>query len=238
MNDAERRAHRLFETLDAMLARQAEEARRAAFPPPALVPRAPHGPAQPPPRVGPTLASPALDDRHAAPSQRAAAPAPSAAAPPVTRGLPATAPMLELPPGVREQLALLPSTKEPPYPPCARTEKVQVMRGRALAETAPLGDDSIARSRAVLPIAASRIAADAPSYPTLTLDAYASLCAELKVWPERVADIFTRYRVESAPAWSALHAAWEGQLAARPDLRAAFDTSLATFERYLRMLAR
>ena len=66
------------------------------------------------------------------------------------------------------------------------------------------------------------------------LEAYASLRAELLVWPERSDEILPRYHVMNEAARRALEEHWERELAASPEARASFDKALAKYTAWLR----
>jgi hypothetical protein len=66
------------------------------------------------------------------------------------------------------------------------------------------------------------------------LETYASLRAELLVWPERSDEILPRYHVMNEAARRALEEHWERELAASPEARASFDKALAEYTAWLR----
>lgn len=161
--------------------------------------------------------------------------------PPVVPAPPAlvgTAP-LALPEGVRDQLAALPFV--PPRAPTgrepARTMKVPVMT-RGLGGTLPVGDDSIARAVATLPFAGEAATAAVVLVPRLSLETYASLCAELAVTPDRAAEIRVKYQVPSEASQRALDEAWRGWLAEQPRERAAFEATVTAYAAWLRLQRR
>jgi hypothetical protein len=100
--------------------------------------------------------------------------------------------------------------------------------------TAPLGDDSIAKAVAALPFAGNTVGAALAPVPRLPLETYASLRAELSLWPERLAEILPRYHVINEAARRALEEHWERELAASPEARATFDKALAEYTAWLR----
>jgi hypothetical protein len=71
-------------------------------------------------------------------------------------------------------------------------------------------------------------------FPRLSLKGYASLRAELLVWPERSAEIRRRYHVMNEAARRALEEHWQVELAASPEARATFDKALAGYTAWLR----
>ena len=105
---------------------------------------------------------------------------------------------------------------------------------RRHGETAPLGDDSIAKAVASLPFIGNTVGAGLVPFTRLSLEAYASLRAELLVLPERWAEILPRYHVMNAAARRALDEHWTMELAARPEARASFEKALAEYTAWLR----
>lgn len=69
--------------------------------------------------------------------------------------------------------------------------------------------------------------------PTMTLDAYASLCAELAAQPEKRGEVLVRYRVAEDAALNALHASWQKQFAAQPQMRAEWQSKYDAFRAWL-----
>jgi hypothetical protein len=67
----------------------------------------------------------------------------------------------------------------------------------------------------------------------LTLEQYASLTVELGEWPERRAEILSRYRVDPA-AFEPLRSAWQRRLAEDAGLRDRFERGCAEYTRWLR----
>ena len=111
--------------------------------------------------------------------------------------------------------------------------KVPVLNSRQ-GETVPLGDDSIAKAVAALPFAGNTVGAALVSYPRLSLQAYASLRAELSLGPERSAEILPRYHTMNEAARRALDEHWPIELAASPEVRATFNKLLADSTAWLR----
>ncbi len=186
-----------------------------------------------PTQSGVTLRSPTS---HAGVVEEERAPAPVAANDVRSKdapGAPAAPPVLvstsDIPLALRAKPALpfhavLEGQPQPKRAPKTAQSRVY---GLEPGKTAPLGDTSIARAvAAVLPFAA-------PPLP-LTLRQYASLCAELACWPSRSGEILQRYQVPGEAARAALDAFWHRELAARPELRAAFDEDVAHYGAWLR----
>jgi hypothetical protein len=231
--DKERRMRRLFEKLDAELARKGE-------PPVATAATSARAPGER--RVGEdgaTVRSPSFDERPAAPPPAeppslpvdAREPRPPNGRPP--ENLTTTAVVLEIPAELREQMGRLPFKPRAPGTELARTMQVPTLNPRQ-GETAPLGDDSIAKAVAVLPFAGNTVGAALVLFPRLSLEAYASLRAELSLWPERSAEILPRYHVMNEAACRALDEHWQIELAASPEARATFDKLLADYMVWLR----
>ncbi len=131
------------------------------------------------------------------------------------------------------QLGKLPFTPPTPGSELARTLQVPVldlMKG----QTAPLGDDSIQKAVAALPFIGERVDAGLVFFPRLSIQQYASLCAELALWPERSGEILRRYHVMNEAAPRALFEHWQAELAASPEARAAFEEHLASYTAWLR----
>jgi hypothetical protein len=67
------------------------------------------------------------------------------------------------------------------------------------------------------------------AFPRLTLDAYASLYAELAVFPDKVAEVFGKYKVRNGGAKAALDQDWQTRFDAHPETRAQFQTLYASY---------
>jgi hypothetical protein len=72
------------------------------------------------------------------------------------------------------------------------------------------------------------------SFPRLSLEQYASLCAELALWPARSDEILRQYRVVNEAARRALTEHWEAELAKSPKAWATFEEALAVYTAWLR----
>src|SRR5262249_9223677 len=66
-------------------------------------------------------------------------------------------------------------------------------------------------------------------FPRLSLVQYASLRAELSVWPEHASDIRLRYHVMNEAARRALDEHWQMQLAASPEMRAQLEKAIELY---------
>jgi len=241
----ERAALRFFTTLDATL----EPAEAPPEPPEPITEPWARGAAPTTPRTvtgDPTVRSPAPLPLPPSPppaptpplvEARGAAPTPPRARAP--EPIKSTALALEVPPELREQQGRLPFRPAPPGQPAkVRTLQAPVMPRRGHGETAPVGDDAIARAVAALPFAPTPAGASAVAVPRLTLQAYASLRAELAVHPEQRADLLRRYLVPTEGALLALDEHWRQHLAAHPEARAQFARNLAEFTAWLRLQRR
>ena len=101
-------------------------------------------------------------------------------------------------------------------------------------ETTPLGDDSIAKAVAALPFVRASTGAGVVPFPRLSIQQYASLRAELALWPSLSGEILHRYHVMNEAAHRALLEHWEAELAASAEARATFEKDLASYTAWLR----
>jgi hypothetical protein len=157
-------------------------------------------------------------------------PPPPTPAPPPPRPLPLrTAPMPAMPPGAVSPV--LPPGAFPPKVRAAPTLPCSVMTpvGRG---TTPAGDDSIERAVAAVRSAASKPAA--VPVPALSLAHYASLCAEMAVWPEYPDEVRRRYQVSSRAVHEALDAEWRERAARDPGVGAELARRYGEYVRWLR----
>jgi len=197
---------------------------------------------------GATIRSPTFDERAAAappPEPLVASPPPKPDSPPVNArqaGPPRDRPPEELtitrvalpiPAELLAQLGRLPFKPPTPGNELARTMKVPMHNPRK-GETAPLGDDSIEKAVAALPFVRALGGAGVVSFPRLSIHQYASLRAELALWPERSGEILRRYHVANEAAHQALLEHWQAELAASPEARATFEKDLASYTAWLR----
>ncbi len=206
-----------------------KEAPAAGAPPP--------GGVRPVTQGGPTLRSPTIDAAAAEAAEAANDVVHLVAKPvgpmPAVRPTPAFAKSTDLAPDLsteawiaRGALPFRPPSPDQPRPRAAKTVQTPV-HGLEPGRTLPLGDTSIAAAVAqALPFAALP--------PPLTGRQYASLCAELALWPERSEGILLRYQVRGGAARAALDAYWARVHAARPEVRAAFEADFASYAGLLR----
>jgi hypothetical protein len=118
-----------------------------------------------------------------------------------------------------------------PAPPSAEptavpTPRIPVVRS-GFGDTAPSADESI--SKAVAAVA---------SFPAMTLEAYASLRAELAVRPDAAEEILWRYQVPNRAAHKALDDHWKALFRERPDERARFEELVVPYIAHVASLPR
>ncbi|MDI3291758.1 hypothetical protein [Polyangium sp. 15x6] len=97
--------------------------------------------------------------------------------------------------------------------------------------TLPLQMDLMAQARAAMPFLKPSASVEAPR---LTLDAYASLCAELAVAPENRAEIFRRYGIRDDAAWRAVDEEWRGRFTKGPEIQREWQGKYDRFREWLR----
>jgi hypothetical protein len=127
----------------------------------------------------------------------------------------------------------LPFKAPSPESAFARTVKVPVLNPLQ-GQTTPVGDDSIEKVVSALPYPGNTTGTAIILFPRLTLEQYASLCAELSVYPERLTDIRRRYHVMNTAAHRALDEHWRTALNESPAARAKFHVDLTRFTAWLR----
>lgn len=149
--------------------------------------------------------------------------------------LKSTAPTLNLPAEVWEQMGRLPFKARAPEAEGGidRTMEVPVLNWRK-GKTAPVGDDSIEKEMALLPFDRDVAGTAVVPIPRLSLEQYASLRAELSVRPEKWAEIEPQYFVMNVAMRRALDEHWEIELAANPEARATFEELLAVYTAWVR----
>jgi hypothetical protein len=89
---------------------------------------------------------------------------------------------------------------------------------RVGSETRPVAADLVAQAaRATLPF--GRMAAAPPKAPTmrLPLEAYAEVCVELTLYPDRAMEVMRRHHIPDEQALRAIDADWKGRLSAHAD---------------------
>jgi len=254
--DKARAIRRFLEKLDATLSRReepagGEEGQRSDTPGAPIALIAPPDPERRWAGGGPTARSPMFADlRDASPKEAPSAPeapfeargpraadtgaAPEAPVERATEGAVDTGLAPDYPAEVWERLGRLPFRPASPEQPTAeRTMKLPVM-GRGQGETAPVRADSIAKAVRALPFAGNTVGTAIVLIPGLTLPQYASLRAELAVWPERVEAILPRYHVVSEASRRALDEHWAERLLGNREERAAFERAVGEYSAWLR----
>lgn len=119
----------------------------------------------------------------------------------------------------------------------ASMASASVPQGRAPApgETIGLGIDLMALVRPSLPFAQPSSGA---TFPRLPIESYASLCAELTVFPARATEILKKYGIKDDQARAALDEDWRARLAQHADTRETWQKLCAQYEAYLRQQPR
>ncbi len=108
-----------------------------------------------------------------------------------------------------------------------------------VGETLPLGGNLLAFMRPALPFdqggsAPAPGAPGATQWPALTLDAYASLCAELAVFPLKFVDILRKYGVTDDAMKRGLDQHWRDLFTTAPPLHEEWQRKTAGFCEWLR----
>jgi hypothetical protein len=102
-------------------------------------------------------------------------------------------------------------------------------------ETLPLGVDLLGAMRQELPFKKSAAPSPAPvaAWPRLTLDTYASLCAELSVFPERGPDILKKYGIADEAGLRAVDREWAERLSTHPETQDLWQRKVGEFRAWL-----
>ncbi|MFT3768482.1 MAG: hypothetical protein QM820_23790 [Minicystis sp.] len=170
--------------------------------------------AAPPEAGAATLRSPPQAANEVSPSP---APSPVQAAPAHLRRTD------RLPDAARAVALAIARPPSPPSPsprrPAPRTAQSRLM---GMGGTTPVGDDRLAAARDA-----------ATTAPSLSLRQYASLCAEISLWPDQAEAILRRYQVYSHAERVALDAHFRRERAARPEVNAAFERDVAAYTVHL-----
>ena len=108
-----------------------------------------------------------------------------------------------------------------------------------VGETLPLGANMLSAMLPALPFnhagtAPPPVAGKFASAPQLTLDAYASLCAELSVFPARTIDILQKYGVVDDSMRRELDQRWRDLFTTAPPLRDEWQRKVTSFSDWLR----
>lgn len=192
--------------------------------------------AEPPMRVAPPFVV-------AAPALMSSPPAAVVSAPPVVRApLHLSGTMMASEPiaGARSPLAALPFGQAPSSEFVSQMSAPRVGTPEATVggATLPLGIDLLGKMRKELPFlkAASSVpgpAATAAAWPRLTLDTYASLCAELSVFPERVSEILKKYGIADDAGRRGVDREWAERLSAHPETQDLWQRKVGEFRAWL-----
>jgi hypothetical protein len=159
--------------------------------------------------------------------------------------LASTVAALELPSFVRQTAGALPfSDKAAPVLPA---QSAAAVLAPPSGQTIAADIDLVALAQTALPFPAKQEPARASltetsraavvpkhaSFPRLPMQTYASLCAELGVFPDRAGEILLKYGVRDAEARRALDEDWQARFAAHPDTRATFANQCAEYRAWL-----
>ena len=130
--------------------------------------------------------------------------------------------------GFLESLAKGPAPSRAPAPPagfgptaCGETEEVDVAK-------------LVAAAKSTLPFKAPGDSQDEALLARLTVEQYASFCAELEVYPERIDEVRSRYGVASTEEHGALARAWHDALTEDPVRLGTFRSVAARYAAWLR----
>lgn len=232
---------------DRYAARCAEEMRRREGKPDETVPAEPAitaPPVAPPPLEPPRVAPPPLEPPLVAPPPLVTPP-PSAPPPIVSKPVidstmqPLVMPIpgRVLPFGDKPSLDL--SKPSPPQPLPSTVGETLPFQMDLMAIAMPFikraegGSAPAHEERAPSPAPLASTPAPANVGPPMTLDAYASLCAELLAYPERRPDIRKRYRIPDEATLAAVHARWQAHFGEQPQVRAEWQAKCTAFRDWL-----
>lgn len=105
-----------------------------------------------------------------------------------------------------------------------------------LGDTMPVDDDRLARVVAALPFLGGTLGAGTIPFPRLSLEQYASLCAELReASPAEREAVLRRYHVLHEASLGALVAHWEARLSSAPEERARLAKAVEDYAAWLRV---
>ncbi|MBI4702916.1 MAG: hypothetical protein HY744_17500 [Deltaproteobacteria bacterium] len=122
---------------------------------------------------------------------------------------------------------LRPALPFEPAPPGAGPAPGAARSGPAGAPALPF--DLVGRPAS--PVAPGSPEDDTP--PALTLEQYASLCAEHAAYPDREAQIETRYQIRDRPGRARLDRHWQERFAREPALRSEWERLRAQYQAWL-----
>jgi hypothetical protein len=101
--------------------------------------------------------------------------------------------------------------------------------------TMALGFDMTALASPALPFEQPNVSQLVQQMP---LQRYASLCAEISVFPEQTAALVKKYGLRDEASWHATDEEWRARLARVPETRAAWQQHFTTFQNWLRQQPR
>ncbi|MEP7120949.1 MAG: hypothetical protein ABJE95_08575 [Byssovorax sp.] len=140
-------------------------------------------------------------------------------------------------PGSRQPAAALPfgPTASPSFAAGMSAPRVAAPEPTVGGETLPLGVDLLGSLRKELPFmkGAAAPAPPAAAWPQLPLDTYASLCAELAVFPERAAEILKKYGIADEAVRRGVDREWTERLAAHPTTQDLWQRKVGEFRAWL-----
>jgi hypothetical protein len=111
-----------------------------------------------------------------------------------------------------------------------QTPRAPAPRTAITDATLPLQMDLMAQARAAMPFLKPSATV---AGPRLTLDAYASLCAELAVAPGNRAETFRRYGIRDDAAWRAVDQEWRVRFTERPEIQREWQEKYDRFREWL-----
>ena len=141
-----------------------------------------------------------------------------------------------LPAALREAQGRLPFAPAPNVAPAPQPPSAAGTARRPSAAgsgTLPLGADPMAEARAALPFTAAA-PGDAVRFPSMPLETYAWLRAELAVAPERTTETLAKYKVEDEAVRRALDEDWGRRPAQYPDTRVELERLVSVYKALLR----
>jgi hypothetical protein len=146
---------------------------------------------------------------------------------------------MELPSFVKAATNALPFGDTPTPDFLASIDAERPGPSNAAGATIGVGVDLLAQVQHTLPFAkadadGAKPGAQAARFPRLPLETYASLCAELSVFPERTPGILQKYGVKDEAARQALGKDWDARLSANADTREEWQRLCDTYAEYLR----
>ena len=163
-------------------------------------------------------------------------PPPSVARPP--SHLAATAESFQIPSHLRTPAAALPFNKgalSSEFVASASAPRQAPPESPALGETMPLGANLLAQIQSSLPFA-KKVGAEPKGQESrrLTIQAYASLCVELRVMPEKTATTLAKYQIVDTAMQRAVDDEWKARFTAYPDVHHAWQKLCIEYSEWLR----